>query len=47
MFISIVKKKIDRQPTEVKLTHGVSLRTNLNIDSTKLAGVDSSHFSSE
>lgn len=27
------------------LTHGVSLRTNLNIDSTKLAGVDSSHVS--
>lgn len=47
MFISIVKKKVDRQHTEVTLTHGVSLRTNLNIDSTKLAGVDSSHFSSD
>lgn len=31
----------------VMLTHGVSLRTNLNIDSTKLAGVDSLHFSND
>lgn len=30
---------------DVILTQGVSLRTNLNIDSTKLAGVDSVHFS--
>lgn len=33
--------------TDVILTQGVSLRTNLNIDSTKLAGVDSWHFSSD
>lgn len=33
--------------TEVILTQGVSLRTNLNIDSTKLAGVDSTQVSSD
>lgn len=31
--------------TTVTLMQGVSLRTNLNMDSTKLAGVDSSHTS--
>lgn len=40
-------KKKKRNLTDVMLTQGVSLRTNLNIDSTKLAGVDSSHFSSD
>lgn len=37
----------NRSLTDVILTQGVSLRTNLNIDSTKLAGVDSWHFSSD
>lgn len=36
-----------RQLTDDMFTQGVSLRTNLNIDSTKLDGVDSSHFSSD
>lgn len=36
---------ITKLPLTVTLAHGVSFRTNLNIDSTKLAGVDSSHDS--